>query len=566
MAGTSKKGRQGITAQKRTAEKASGRIYSVGIYARLSVDNHNEKNESIETQIEIAKDYLGLQTDMVLFDCYSDLGKTGTNFEREGFNRLMTDVRLHKVDCIIVKDFSRFGRNYIETGNYIQKIFPFLGVRFISVTDHFDSLTSEGDELGVNLKNLTNEMYARDISVKVKSSKEAQWEKGSYTGGIPPYGYRAEWIDGKKCLFAEEGTSDIVKEIFRLYGEGKNPKEIAVWLYEKKVHRPSAYRRYGHIYFEEGEEFQQWSRDSVRLILANPLYMGCLVQARTSGKKYNIRRKSDIDSEDWSAKENTHEAIITEEQFFSVAERLEQQAACYKKDGSRKYVTRMEDIFEGLLFCGECGAPMGRTGYIREFSSKHKILLYAYFCRKSLRVDQFRCEKKYITGHALEQIVKAALKQEFALTGITAKKLAERNRIEAERERRELEKELAAVLKELEGEKRRGSELYLQYRSGEVSRDVFFKWKEEEERLARKRKERQEEINRALRNFDVEIENRDRFLRALLRFNEKSELDQELMQALIEKITIFPDKRIEIAYRFQGKDFLRVLTGGGRLG
>lgn len=538
----------------------------MGIYARLSVDKHNEKNESIETQIEIAKTYLNQQTDMVLFECYSDLGKKGTDFEREGFNRLMTDVRLHKVDCIIVKDFSRFGRNYIETGNYIQKIFPFLGVRFIAVTDGFDSLTSEGDELGVNLKNLTNEMYARDISIKVKSSKEAQWEKGSYTGGIPPYGYRAEWIGGKKCLFVEEGTSDIVKEIFRLYDEGNNQKEIVIWLYEKKVHRPSAYRRYGHIFCEEGDELQQWSRDSVKLILTNPLYMGCLVQARTCGKKYNIREKGDIDSKDWSAKENTHEAIISEDKFFSVAERLEQQASNYRKGGSRKYVTRKGDIFEGLLFCGECGAPMGRTGYIREFSSKHKILLYAYYCRKSIGVDQFCCEKKYITGHALEQIVKAALKQEFALTGITAKELVEWNRKESEKEKGRLEKELASVLKEMEGEKRRGSELYLKYRNGEASKDVFLKWKEGEEQQARKRKGRQEEINRNLRNFDVITESRNRFIRALLKFNEKSEPDKELMQALIEKISIFPDKRIEITYRFRGRDFLQTLTGGGRLG
>ncbi len=566
MAGTSKKSRQGVTAKKGSVEKTFGGIYSVGIYARLSVDNHNEKNDSIETQIEIAKTYLELQTDMALFDCYTDLGKTGTNFEREGFNRLMTDVRLHKVDCIIVKDFSRFGRNYIETGNYIQKIFPFLGVRFISVTDHFDSLTSEGNELGVNLKNLTNEMYARDISVKVKSSKEAQWENGSYTGGIPPYGYRAEWIDGKKCLLVEEGTSDIVKEIFRLYNEGKNQKEIAIWLYEKKVHRPSEYRRYGHIFCEDGEEFRQWSRDSVKLILTNPLYMGCLVQARTCGKKYNIRKKQDIDSEDWSAKENTHEAIISKDSFFNVAQRLEQQASYYKKDGSQKNMTRPEDIFEGLLFCGECGAAMGRTGYVREFFSKHKILLYAYFCRKSFRVDQFHCEKKYITGHVLEQIVKTALKQEFALTGITAKELAEWNRKEAEKEKRGLEKELAAVLKEMEGEKRRGSELYLEYRGGEVSKDVFLKWKEKEEQQVRKRKDRQEEINHALQKLDIIMESQNRFLRALLRFNEKSKLDKELIHALIEKIRIFPDKRIEITYRFHGKDFLGDLAGGGRLG
>ncbi len=181
-------GNKGATGQK---------TYSVGIYARLSVDSHNEKNESIDNRIEMAKSYMELQPDMVLFGCYSDLGKTGTNFEREGFNRLMADVRSRKVDCIIVKDFSRFGRNYIEAGNYIQKIFPFLGVRFISVTDRFDSLYENGDDLGVNLKNLANEMYAKDIAVKVKAARKAQWEKGSYTGSIPAYGYRGSGMMGR---------------------------------------------------------------------------------------------------------------------------------------------------------------------------------------------------------------------------------------------------------------------------------------------------------------------------------------------------------------------------------
>lgn len=562
MAGTSRKGRQGFRAGKQTAGDASQRIYSAAVYARLSVDNHNEKNESIETQIEIAKSYLEQQPDMVLFQCYSDLGKTGTNFERDGFNRMMADVRLRKVDCIIVKDFSRFGRNYIETGNYIQKIFPFLGVRFISVTDQFDSLYSEGDELGINLKNLANEMYARDIAVKVKSSKESQWEKGSYTGGIPPYGYRAEWIDGKKCLFVEEGTSDIVKEIFQLYEQGKNQKEIAIWLYEKKVHRPKDYRRYGHVYWQEGEDFQQWARDTIRFILANPLYMGCLVQARTSGKKYKIRKKSDIDSEDWSSRENTHEAIISVDQFFRVAERFEKQSVYYRKDEERETVTNTEDIFEGILFCGECGAMMGRTGYVREFRTNQKLRLYGYFCRKSLRVDSFYCEKKYITGNALTEVVRAALKQEFALSAIRPKDLVERNNEAAGKKRQELEKDFDKIQKELENGKRQGSEFYLKYRSGEISKDAFLKCKEEKDRQIQVLKARQEEINRSLRELDVETARQNHFLRTLLKFNEKSELNREVLAALVEKICIFPDKRIEITYRFHGKDFLRTVRGG----
>ena len=161
----------------RRKEAAPKKIYSVGIYARLSVDSHSEKNESIENQVEIAKEYLDSQGDMELYKCYSDLGRTGTDFDRKEFECLMQDVRKRLVDCIIVKDFSRFGRNYVEMGNYLEKIFPFLGVRFISVTDGFDSLKAEANpgSLGINLKHLVNELYARDIGIKVRAAKEVKW-------------------------------------------------------------------------------------------------------------------------------------------------------------------------------------------------------------------------------------------------------------------------------------------------------------------------------------------------------------------------------------------------------
>ena len=180
MARTSKKNPPALDTR---VKRQSSKMYSVGIYARLSVDSDERKNESIETQMEIAKEFIGQQGDMILilYDSYVDLGKTGTNFNREGFERMMRDVRMRRIDCIVVKDLSRFGRNHIETGNYIEKIFPFMGVRFIAVTDNFDSMNISGQDetLSVNLKNLINEMYAKDIALKVKSSRKAQWEQGS---------------------------------------------------------------------------------------------------------------------------------------------------------------------------------------------------------------------------------------------------------------------------------------------------------------------------------------------------------------------------------------------------
>lgn len=539
-------GNKGATGQK---------TYSVGIYARLSVDSHNEKNESIDNQIEMAKSYMELQPDMVLFGCYSDLGKTGTNFEREGFNRLMADVRSRKVDCIIVKDFSRFGRNYIEAGNYIQKIFPFLGVRFISVTDRFDSLYENGDNLGVNLKNLANEMYAKDIAVKVKAARKAQWEKGSYTGSIPAYGYRVEWNDGKKRLFMEEETSDIVREIYRLYDEGKNLKEIVAWLYGKKVHRPKDYRSCGHVYCREGETLQEWSRGTVRAVLANPVYVGWLVQARTCGKDDKIKKRHDISSGDWDIREGAHEGIVSEALFSRIAERFRKQSVYSNLDGFSKAVPEEEDIFEGVLFCGQCGSRMGRTSHVKEFGSGDKIKLYGYLCRNACRIDGRACERKYITCHRLEELVKAALRQEFALGSLRPKNLVEQNNAAAVEKKRELEKELGRIQTEAEAEKRRGSELYLKYRSGELDKEAFQGWKAQEERQGQQRRARQEETNRRIREVDALTAAQNHFLRTLLKFREKSGLDSEMLHTLVERINVFPGKRVEIVFRFKSRGF-----------
>lgn len=525
------------------AAGAAGKVYSVGIYARLSVDGQEEKNDSIENQIAIAKAYLERQPDMVLYGCYTDLGKTGTNFHREGFRQLMAHVRMRKVDCIIVKDFSRFGRNYIETGNYIQKIFPFLGVRFISVTDDFDSACEDNDDLSMNLKNLANELYARDIAVKVKSARKAQRESGSYTGGIPPYGYRAQWQGGVKCLLAEEGTADIVKEIYRLYAEGKTQREIAAWLYEKKIHRPKEYRRYGHIFQEEGEELRSWPAGSLRLVLTNPVYIGCLVQARICG--------SGTSSGDWSVREGAHEAIVPEELFFRVARRFEEQKKYSNREGYSKRVPEEADIFQGILFCGQCGNRMGRYSHVKELGSGQKVRLYGYFCRQSSRMDCPLCERKSISCQQLTNLVKTALRLEASISGMKAGDLANYFDAAAAERRRGLEQERRAAEKAIEDGKRRKSDLYLKYRSGEIDKAAFLDWQNQEERRDEKRKARQEEIDRKLKETDTETARQKRAFRARIKFDERAALDRELLAALVEKIEVWPDRRIEVTFRFR---------------
>lgn len=533
------------------------KIYSTGIYARLSVDSGERKNESIETQVEIAKDFIGRQADMELYETYTDIGKTGTHFEREGFERMMRDVRMRKIDCIVVKDLSRFGRNHIETGNYIEKIFPFMGVRFIAVTDHFDSMdiSGKGDATGVNmdvvLKNLVNEMYAKDIAVKVKAGKKAKWERGSYTGGIPPYGYRAEWIGDKKCLLMEETTANIVRKLFELFLSGKNMKEIVVWLYKNKVVRPVQYHKTGQVYWQGEGELEQWSRATVKMILTNPVYMGCLVQGRTCGKDYRIRERHDIDSGDWSVKEHTHEAIVSEDIFFETAEKFEKSLVYCNKNGFSKTVPAEEDIFAGVLYCGECGAKMKRISAVKEFGSKGRIRTYSYKCPKSDRIDSLKCAGKNITLCSLTGIVKETIRQEFILSGMRAKDLVEMNERETEAIKEKWNSQLAMLDRKLEGIRRLGSEQYLKYRMGEMDEGSFKRAKDENDKNAAVIREAVRTATEKCRTIDVQMVRKNHFLETLMNGSGKGELTSEIVRTLVDRIEIYPERRIKITFAFK---------------
>lgn len=558
MARTSKKNPPALDTR---VKRQSSKMYSVGIYARLSVDSDERKNESIETQMEIAKEFIGRQGDMILYDSYVDLGKTGTNFNREGFERMMRDVRMRRIDCIVVKDLSRFGRNHIETGNYIEKIFPFMGVRFIAVTDNFDSMNISGqnETLSVNLKNLVNEMYAKDIALKVKSNRKAQWEQGSYTGGVPPYGYRVRRTDGRRCLFVEEITSDIVKKIYDLFLSGKDMTEIVVWLYENRITRPSEYHRTGQIYCPDKEKLLEWPRRSVKAVLTNPVYMGCLVQGRTCGKDYMMRSRHDIDSEDWSVKEHTHEPIVSENVFFEAADRFEKMSMYCNKDGFSKAIPLDEDIFADVLYCGDCGSKMRRSIAIKELK-RGRVRAYSYNCPMHSRVDHLKCEGKNITLYALTDIVKKAIRQEFSLSAMCPKELVESNNREAEALKEKWNKQILDCEKKLEGIRKLGSEQYLKYRMGEMEEESFKKAKEENDKRIESLRQKSAAVTDRLRRIDSETIRKNHFLRTLVKGNEKSELTAEAVRTLIERIEVYPDHRVKIIFAFKRED---VLSGKG---
>lgn len=320
------------TEQGRGSSDQKTKRYQAGIYARISA-NHSgrsgdgaSKSESIEIQLEIAKAFIEEFNQekngafIELKECYTDRGKSGSDFEREGFQRLLKDIRLGEINCVIVKDLSRLGRNYLEAGNYIERIFPFLGVRFIAVVDEFDTGKTENEEkqLTYQIKNLVNDMYAKDFSKKARLQLRQRREEGSYVGGAPPYGYRTEWNGRRRILIPDEKTAAIVRLIYERFAETGSHKAVMDELYRRRVNPPSGYRKTGRVYALPGEEYKAWDKSGVKRILGSETYTGTLVQGKTGITGRNEKNRIHKPKEEWIITENAQEALIEKELYQQV--------------------------------------------------------------------------------------------------------------------------------------------------------------------------------------------------------------------------------------------------------
>lgn len=536
------------------------KIYSVGIYARLSVDGTERKNESIDNQLEMCREYVRKHEDMEIFDCYSNLGKTGTNFQRDDFERLMADVRMRKVDCIVVKDLSRFGRNHLEMGNYLGKIFPFLGVRFIAVNDNFDNMDGDPETLGVQLKNLVNELYAKDIAVKIRSSRVKQFERGSFSGCHPVYGYDVVKEGNRRMLVINEETASIVRELFDRFLKGEGYVEMIEWLYAEKIHRPSDYRKYGHVHQRDGEELHNWHKATLNQILNNCAYIGYLICEQKDGERVTGRTSTKVLTGELKVRENNHEPIISEEVFKEVARRFEARSQKFSS-GSSRNLPMEEDIYKDLIFCGLCGRKFTRECGLTNRSGG-KVRNYQYRCVNKETIDDRKCDNDRISLIILNRLVEDALEREFSLSTLKQKDLVATSKRQAEQEKRKLEKEIADAVENAERMKCAGSEDYIRYRSGEIGKEEMTQRAEQRKNDIRKLQDRQKVLERKLAEMDGRTEKRNHYLRTLMKCKKGTPLTSEVLHALIDKIEVFKDKRVVIHFTYSGKE-VDALKGGG---
>ena len=441
----------------------------------------------------------------------------------------------------------------------MEKIFPFFNVRFISVSDGYDShrIQGENDVLAIHLKNVVNELYAKDCAEKVKTIKRSKMEQGCYVGGVPSYGYHGRWINGKKVLFPEEGASDVVRKIYHLFDEGEGIRQIISWLYEQHVHRPSEYKRVGHVYSEEGELLKQWSDQTIRTILTNPVYIGTLVQIRAGDKIYRNGERHHIEPDEVVTVEHTHEPIISEDLFYRVSTKIEEKRKAELKKKRLPEDTLPEDIYRDLIYCGECGGKLRRICGLNRKSYQVSIRSYSYGCPNIERIDALKCDSHFISFHALNRIVLETLQKEFHLSGVRMKTLVDYNRKQAEQKEKNAEirkGDIQARIQDLDIEM---SSIYIQYRAGRIDKEAFLNLKvsKETEKSNLIMELSKQEIN--VQHIRKEAEEMNHFIRCLWKGKDSTELDSQAVRCLVKKITVYKDRRVEILFNFSKEQIER---------
>ena len=382
---------------------------AAAIYARLSVKDNGDGKEAMRTQVEYLQHFLSGRKDLKLAGIYQDNGRTGTDFARPAFAEMMEAIRRGEIGCVVVKDLSRFGRNYMEAGVYLEQIFPLLGVRFLSVDDHYDSREAGGNrELEISVKNICHHAYAKDISAKICTHLELRKKCGWYLAKTAPYGYRiarAKTGSGpeRRMLVTDETQAKVVRRIFALRLQGVGVTAIARLLNDEGI--PTGRMSRNGKEKEAGWERQPlWSASGVRFILENPVYCGCIVEQKSKRAYYLGEGEKKIPREEWHLIENTHEAIIEREAYEAVRELMEQAARhVHPADGPKR--TRPENCLKGLIICGYCRRRMQRdSGYC----GKDGSVRYRFRCPEKYKKRE-GCSAPSVEEAALLELLRAFL-------------------------------------------------------------------------------------------------------------------------------------------------------------
>lgn len=443
------------------------KVWKAALYVRLSVEFNGKRGDSLETQRQIMEAYIALCPDIEIVGVYTDNGITGQHFERKEFQRMLADADAGKIDCIVVKDLSRLGRNAIDSGYYIEKYFPLHHIRFIAVNDQYDSEDAEnsGNQIIVPLKNIINEAYAADISRKVRSQAHQAMQDGEFIGARPPFGYKKD-PDNCHKLLVNEDTAPVVRQIFSWAADGVALNVIVKKLNEAGIVTPGYYlASVGIITNKKLMGSGKWQTWTVAKILADEVYTGDMVQ----GKSVSVRhRQTPTKPEDWIVVRGTHEPLISRELFDQVQAIRQRVAAKYTQTPKVPYT---ESILRGRVFCGCCGKNLHRQ-------KSHNG--YIYHCISNQRIGKGACENNigYLQETELFDTILSYVQSEALIVMGKSLQLKQQDkRITAQKE--QTEREIAALQREAEKARSYLAGLYEHFITGVLTKAEYHGMKAE---------------------------------------------------------------------------------------
>lgn len=508
-------------------------VWMAGLYARLSREDGDKiESDSINTQLNMLYQYTDSCPEITVYDTYTDDGYTGTDFNRPDFQRLIQDIEAGKVNCVIVKDLSRFGRNYKYSGYYLEEYFEDKGVRFIAIGDGVDSIRTTGCDMIIPMKNVFNEQYARDISRKVQAAFKTKQKAGDFVGAFACYGYKKSPADRHK-LVVDEYAAGIVRRIFRMFKEGAGQMRIARTLNEEGVLCPSEYKKAMGLNYRNCNKLNStnyWTYSTIHNILKQEMYIGNIVQGKTR-RRMKGKPKA-LPRELWVIKENQHQAIIDRETWETVQKLLTIQHVDLKLDEN-------VSIFAGFLKCADCGRALAKR-------KDRNVVVYkcAGYTRYGLRV----CSAHKIHDTVLREIIlhdiNAAIQKVSDLDRLF-KAAAKR----PEQTAGYYQGEIASCNSEIHRVRKLKKGLYEDYKDEVISKEDYIRYQEEYSAREAVLAARLDALNDRKEAPGKEFESNP-WVQKLLQTGCIEELDRETIVTLISHIRVFENQKIEIAYRF----------------
>lgn len=536
-------------------EVAPQQIFPTAIYARLSVENSgkSEKVDVITNQIEICKSYIADRPYLSLVDTYIDNGRTGTVFDRPEFNRLMTDIKSGRIKCLVVRDLSRFGRDYIETGTYLERIFPQIGLRFIAIKENYDNLDTDGssESLIIPLQNMINALYSKDISRKVSTALKAQMEQGTFQKRNLPYGYR--WNAERSNMVIDEETARYVRLMFKWKIEGWSIPTILDELDRLGAPNAELRKRQNGTRTGDGCSCKGWYSSTLYGILTNPHYVGDTVLGRSMKAIYKGLPKQNVkDKDEWIVFPNTHEAIISREDFQKVQDIMNaaSETRQTKMQKSEEIRATLINLFDGKIVCADCGKRM--YFHRKRIDKDKRGRWYAFYeCSTSVSRRYEHCTAHYTRQDKLEADVLAAIQLQVKAALDYDKLLDKLRGSKGEKNIRDKQNALITSLNlKLSGVSKKRTRLYEDFAEGLLDEEEYtFAKKSYDEQFADLSRRLNEAVQRRSKfNEAMSVDNK--WITLMKSVSTATKLSQDLVDESVELVKVHAGGAVELVMKY----------------